>query len=73
MKFRNLAAAAAAAALVTTPVVAQAATSVRTSAPAKDSNDLSGGSLVLAVLAVAAIIAGIVIAADGGSDTPVSP
>lgn len=40
--------------------------SVRSSAQAGSENELAGGSLVLALLAAAAVIAGIVAIADGG-------
>jgi hypothetical protein len=68
MKFRTLAAAAAVASMVAAPVIA----ADRPAAPISDESEL-GGSVVLAVLAVAAIIAGIVIAVDSGNeDEPVS-
>ena len=68
MKFRTLAAAAAVTSMVAAPVVA----ADRAVAPVSDESEL-GGSWVLAVLAAAAIIAGIVIAVDSGDeDEPVS-
>lgn len=67
MKFRTLAAATAALTLAASPAMAQAD---RSSAPAGDAEELGGGSLVIAILAIAAIIAGIIIAADGGSTSP---
>lgn len=71
-------AAAAAASLVSAPVLAQAAqpaTSVaRTSATVEGENNVEGGSgIILAILAAAAVIAGIIIAADGSENTPTSP
>jgi hypothetical protein len=46
----------------------------RTSATVESENDLEGGSgIIIAILAAAAVIAGIVIAADGSDDTPTSP
>ena len=71
-------AAAAAASLVSAPVLAQASQPVssvaRTSATVESENDLEGGSgIIIAILAAAAVIAGIVIAADGSEDTPTSP
>lgn len=71
MKIRNLAAAAAALSLVAAPVVAQSA-SERSSAPAEEGSEMGGTSWILAILAFAAIIAGIIIAVDGDDD-PVSP
>ncbi|GAB5488579.1 MAG: hypothetical protein Pars2KO_21490 [Parasphingorhabdus sp.] len=79
MRFGKLGmAAVAAASLVSAPVMAQAvetsSQSVRTSAQAADESELEGGSgIILAILAAAAIIAGIIIAADGSEDTPTSP
>ncbi len=79
MRFGKLGmAAVAAASLVSAPVMAQAVESVsqpvRASAEASSENDLEGGSgIILAILAAAAVIAGIIIAADGSEDTPTSP
>jgi hypothetical protein len=70
MKFRTLAAAAAALSLTAAPVVAQAAPA-RASAPVEQGSDLHGNWL-LAILAIAAIIAGIIIATKGHNN-PVSP
>jgi hypothetical protein len=70
MTFRKLAAAAAALSLTATPIAAQAATQ-RTAAPAEEGSEM-GSTWILALLAFAAIIAGIIIAVDG-SDDPVSP
>ncbi len=68
MKFRTFAAAAAATSMVAAaPVIA----ADRTVAPVSDESEM-GGSIVLAILAVAAIVAGIVIAVDSGDDEPVS-
>jgi hypothetical protein len=68
--------------MVVVPTIAQAAQAHQTAvsklsvarAGAKTSkeNDLRGGSIILALLAAAAVIAGIVIAADG-SNKPSSP
>lgn len=71
MTFRKLAAAAAALSLTAAPIAAQAATQ-RTAAPAEEGSEMSGSTWILALLAFAAIIAGIIIAVDG-SDDPVSP
>lgn len=79
MRFGKLGmAAVAAASLVSAPVMAQAVESVsqpvRTSAQTADESDLEGGSgIIIAILAAAAVIAGIIIAADGSEDTPTSP
>lgn len=80
MRFGKLGmAAVAAASLVSAPVLAQAVQPVssqveRTGASAADESNLEGGSgIVLAILAAAAVIAGIIIAADGSEDTPTSP
>ena len=67
---RKLTLAASAVALVSAPATAQAE---RASAPAADTQEMASGSgLVVAILAIAAIIAGIVIAVDGGNDDPLS-
>ncbi len=60
-------------ALIATPVVAQATTADRASAPVGATSELEGGSgIILAILAAAAIIAGIIIAADNEDDVPTS-
>ncbi len=73
-------AAVAAASLVSAPVMAQAQQPVssapeaaRTGADASGENLEGGSGIILAILAAAAIIAGIIIAADGSDDTPISP
>lgn len=70
MKVRNLAAAAAAVTLLAAPVAAQAAPQ-RAAAPTEQGNELRS-SWLIGILAVAAIIAGILIAAKNDND-PVSP
>lgn len=70
--------AAAALALSATPVLAQEASIDRLPAPVDAQGEqLEGGSgILIALLAAAAIIAGIIIAADGGTDEadlPTSP
>lgn len=81
--FKSAVAALASVALVATPALAQAApakgtvmgkvSTVRAGADAKDANHLNGsGGVIVAVLAVAAIIGGI-IAATSGSSKPKSP
>ena len=69
MKVRNLAAAAAAVTLMVAPVAAQAAPQ-RAAAPTEQGSELRS-SWVLAFFAIAAIIFGIVLAADSDND-PVS-
>ncbi len=79
MRFGKLGmAAVAAASMVSAPVMAQAVETVsqpvRASAQTADESDLEGGSgIIIAILAAAAVIAGIIIAADGSEDTPTSP
>jgi hypothetical protein len=66
----------AAASLLIAPVAAQAAPAkaARVSAQTADESKLEGGSsIIIAILAAVAVIAGIVIAADGGNDNPASP
>lgn len=74
MKFRTLLAATAAISLAASPALAQTSvTAERVAAPVQGESELEGGSgIIIAILAAAAIIAGIVIAVDGSDDTPVS-
>ena len=74
MKFRNVALATAAVSLAASPAIAEAAFD-RSTAPVEGESELEGGSgILIAILAAAAIIAGIIIAADdGGEDIPTSP
>lgn len=68
MKFRTLAAAAAVTTMVAAPVIA----ADRPAAPVSGESEM-GGSIILGLLAAAAIIAGIYIAVDSGNeDDPVS-
>ncbi len=72
MKSRIATAAATALALVAVPTMAQAETP-RQAAPVEGENDMIGGAgLIIGILAVAAIIGGIIIAADGDNEDPVS-
>lgn len=72
MKIRTLAAAAAVLSLATAPAIAEISLD-RTPAPVEGESEVGGGSgLLIAILAGAAVIAGIVIAADD-DDAPVSP
>lgn len=70
MKIRTLAAAAAVLSLATAPAIAEVSLA-RTSAPVEDESEMGGSGLLIAILAGAAVIAGIIIAADGDDD-PVS-
>ncbi|MGQ7828466.1 hypothetical protein [Altererythrobacter sp. Z27] len=69
MKIRTLAAAAAVLSLATAPAIAEVSYA-RTSAPVEGENEIGG--MLLGAVALAAIIAGIVIIADG-DNKPVSP
>jgi hypothetical protein len=70
MTFRNIAAAAAALTLAASPAMAQAE---RTSAPTEETAEMGGSSLILAILAIAAVVIGVIIAADNGDGDVVSP
>ena len=72
MKLKNSLAALAALTLATAPAVAQAQSTGRIAQPVEDGNEMAGQSTILLVLALAAVIAGIVIAVDGGNDDAVS-
>ena len=73
MKIRNLALATAAVSLAASPAIAEAAFE-RANAPVEDESEIEGGSgIIVAVLAAAAIIGGIVVAADSGNSAPTSP
>lgn len=65
MAFKKLILAASAATLAISPVAANAEVA-RESAPAVESSELGGSGLIIGLLALAAIIAGIIIAADDG-------
>lgn len=69
MNLRNLAAATAALSLMAAPAVAQ---TERASAPVSEESEMGGSSVVLAILAVAAIIAGILIFVSDNDDDSVS-
>ena len=70
MKIRTIAAATAAASLAVAPAVA----AERTVAPIAGESEMEGGSgIIIGILAAAAIIAGIIIAADSDDDAPTSP
>ena len=70
MKFRTLTAAAAALSMATAPAIAAPVS--RDSAPVEAQSELGGTGVILGILAAAAIIAGIIIAADGGDNDPIS-
>lgn len=72
-KNRFAAAALAVLAVAATPVLAQAGAS-RVSATSEDASEAEGSTgIIIGVVAAAAVIGGIVIAADQDSDTPTSP
>ena len=71
MKARNILAGTAALTLAAAPAIAQVDLD-RAAAPVAGESDATGTGIVLGVLALAAIIAGIVIAADDSEDFPVS-
>lgn len=71
MNIRNFAMAAAALSLATAPAIAQA-DFARAAAPIEGESEMGGSGIILGILAAAAVIAGVVIAADGGSDDSVS-
>ena len=62
----------AAAAMAVTPVVATAADAQRSSQPAEDVSEMGGSATILAILAAAAVIVGIIIAVDGDDEDAVS-
>ncbi len=73
MKIKLLVPAVASIALSVTPVMAQATTADRASAPVGSASNLEGeNGILIALLAAAAVIAGIIIIADG-DDEPTSP
>lgn len=78
MKIRNMLAATAALSMAATPVLANAAPAIeRAAAPVDGANQLGaeagGESILLAILAIAAIITAIVIASGSGNDdNPIS-
>jgi hypothetical protein len=74
MKIRTLALATAAVSLAASPAIAEAAYE-RANAPIEGESELAGGaSIILALLAAAAVIGGIIIAVDSdGEGLPTSP
>ncbi|MAK99938.1 MAG: hypothetical protein CL807_03185 [Citromicrobium sp.] len=71
MKARNILAGAAALTLAAAPAIAEVNLD-RAAAPVAGESEATGAGIVLGILALAAIIAGIVIAAQGGDDVPTS-
>jgi hypothetical protein len=71
MKMKQALAALAATSLVVAPVAAQAAVA-RTATPVEDAENLRGGWLV-PVVAIIAILLGILAITNGGDDLPSSP
>ncbi len=77
MRFgKTLTAAVLAVSVAGTPALAQASSAVaqsaRASASLEDESNLGGG-FIIPLIAIAAVIAGIIIIADGGDDAPTSP
>jgi len=75
MSFRNVLAATAAMSLATAPVVAQAAPEAapaREGAPVADAENLRGG-FIIPLIAIVAIILGVLAATGGDDDLPHSP
>ena len=72
MKARNILAATAALTLAAAPAIAQSQID-RASAPVAGESEAIGSGVILGVLALAAIIAGIVVAADSSEEFPASP
>ena len=74
MKMKQALAALMATSLVTAPVVAQAAAgqSARTASPVEDAENLRGGFLI-PLIAVVAVLLGILAATSGGDELPTSP
>lgn len=70
MKLRNALAATAALTLAAAPAVAEVSFD-RTSAPVEGESELSGSSLIIALLAAAAVVGAILIAVDNDED-PIS-
>ncbi|MEL7689152.1 hypothetical protein [Citromicrobium bathyomarinum] len=71
MKARNILAGAAALTLAAAPAIAEVNLD-RAAAPVAGESEATGTGIVLGILALAAIIAGIIIAADGSDDVPTS-
>ncbi|GAA4051800.1 hypothetical protein [Parerythrobacter jejuensis] len=71
MKFRNVLAATAALSLAAAPAVAEASFA-RTAAPVEGESEAGGSGIVIGILAAAALIGGIIIAAGGSDNDPVS-
>lgn len=68
----NASLATAAAALAFVPAVASAQSADRAAPAVSQDENMEGSGVIIAVLAVAAVIAGIIVAVDGGDDAPVS-
>jgi hypothetical protein len=72
MTLKNILAATAAMSLVTAPVVAQAAAPARAGAEVGDAENLRGG-FIIPLIALVAIILGILAATGDSDDPPTSP
>ena len=71
--FKKAAIALAATSMIAAPVAASAAPALESISSTEGQNELEGSSWIIAIVALAAIIAGIVIASDNDDDTPTSP
>jgi len=63
----------AATSMIAAPVAASAAPAARATSSVDGESELSGTSWIIALVALAAIVGGIIIASDNNSDTPTSP
>lgn len=68
MTIKKIVMATAAAGLALSPIAVSAATADRSAAPAQGESDLLGAGTLVTVLAVAAVVAGIIIVADDNND-----
>lgn len=63
----------AATSMIAAPVAASAAPAARATSSVDGESELAGTSWIIALVALAAIVGGIIIASDNNSDTPTSP
>ena len=63
----------AATSMIAAPVAASAAPALESISTVDGQSELEGSSWIIALVALAAIVAGIVIATDNDDDTPTSP
>jgi hypothetical protein len=71
MRLKTIALGTAAAAMASAPVLASSLSAERSDAPVANEAELGGDGMIIGILAAAAVIAGIIIIADGDDD-PVS-